>query len=142
MTDSPKSDLRFIYISDDVWLNLKKQAVLEGNSVSKIVRTVIEAYFENPFNVNLPERRGLGEDSDMYSTRGVYIPLELWNQLISWSKGRKKASKSGLIQLLISKYLGDPVPFQGNNSSDFQFTSPKDGFFIDLDKRPGNNSDT
>ena len=57
MTDSPKSDLRFIYISDDVWLNLKKQAVLEGNSVSKIVRTVIEAYFENPFNVF--NKRGL-----------------------------------------------------------------------------------
>jgi hypothetical protein len=135
VTDSEHGLPRFIYISNRTWAAIKQQATLEGQSVSSLVEYILSVFFEEPYEIPLPERRSLSEEEAlMYHTRAVYIGVSLWNRLKDWSKQKNKASKSGLLEVLIKKYLGLDEPIEKQRSDGPHIKIPENGFVIDLDK--------
>ena len=134
MPEAERGQARFIYISNRAWAALKQQATLEGQSVSSLVTYILATFFEEPYDVPLPERRSLSEEEAlMYRTRAVYISTPAWDELKHWSQGKNKASKSGLIEVLIKKYLGMDQPVE-KQPDEVRIKIPENGFVIDLDK--------
>ena len=83
----------------------------------------------------MPERRSLSEEEAlMYRTRAVYIGASIWNRLKEWSRGKNKATKSGLIEVLIKTYMGMDKPAAIPQPDGPRIKIPENGFVIDLDK--------
>ena len=134
MAEAERRQARFIYISNRAWAALKQQATLEGQTVSSLVAYILATFFEEPYDVPLPERRSLSEEEAlMYRTRAVYISTPAWNELKDWSKRKNKASNLGLIEVLIKKYLSLDEPLEKQPEGP-RIKIPENGFVIELDK--------
>jgi hypothetical protein len=112
-----------VYLSHNVWGELKLHAFHERTSASDVVNYVVEQYLKERTK-NLPAaslqlsiHRSHNRDEDRQG-RSVYFRPELWDQLQDLAK-IENFSVASLIENLLAIYLGLAPQVEPKNSSEY-----------------------
>jgi len=96
---------RNIYLSDLVWAEVKRRAVIENINASLLVAYVIGAYLRSPRDLNIPMRRAKSKLEDTLGGRTVHLPDQLYRQVKELCR-KKGYTISVLTEYLLREYLG------------------------------------
>ncbi len=100
-----KTEMHTLYLSDSVWGELKRRAVMERSDASKITDYVLRAFLKYMPVVKLPQRRARVKTMERLSRRNLHLQKETWDRIAEVAQ-EKKFSVSGLIEFLLRRYLG------------------------------------
>lgn len=105
---SPKpreTEMHTLYLSDAVWGELKRRAVIEGSDASKLTDYVLRTFMKFMPAIDLPRRRHRREIRERLNRRNLHLGKETWER-ISKDAREKKYSVSVLTEYLLRRYLG------------------------------------
>lgn len=105
---SPKpreTEMHTLYLSDGVWGELKRRAVMEGSDASKITDYVLRTFMKFMPAIDLPRRRHRGGTRDRLNRRNLHLGKDTWER-ISKDSREKRYSVSVLAEYLLRSYLG------------------------------------
>ena len=94
-----------LYLSDSVWGELKRRAVMEGSDASKIADYVLRAFLEQAPGIELPQRRSRAETLERLNRRNLHLRKDTWVRVAKVAQ-EKKVSISVLTEYLLRNYLG------------------------------------
>ena len=94
-----------LYLSDAVWGELKRRAVMEGSVASKITDYVLRTFLKFMPAINLPQRRTRVKTREKLNRRNLHLQKDTWERIAEIAK-EKKYSVSVLTEYLLRRYLG------------------------------------
>jgi hypothetical protein len=95
-----------VYLSDTVWAELRKHAVLQpGQNAGTVIEYLLDSWLSGEFEVNVPARTRTDDTEFAASDRTLYLRPGLWANVTSSCKARG-SSPSRLIEALLRRYLG------------------------------------
>lgn len=104
-----ETEMHTLYLSDAVWGELKRRAVMEGSDASKLTDYVLRTYLKFMPAIDLPRRRPRGETREKLNRRNLHLGKDTWER-ISIDAQEKKHSVSVLVEYLLRRYLGMEIP--------------------------------
>jgi hypothetical protein len=99
-----QTELHTLYLSDSVWGELKRRAVMEKSDASKITDYVLRAFLKYLPAVKLPQRRSRIKTMERLSRRNLHLRKETWDRVAKVAQ-EKKYSVSVLTEFLLRSYL-------------------------------------
>ncbi len=100
-----ETEMHTLYLSDAVWGELKRRAVIEGSDASKLTDYVLRTFLKFMPAIDLPQRRPRGESRGRLNRRNLHLQKATWER-ISRDAQEKKYSISVLTEYLLRRYLG------------------------------------
>jgi hypothetical protein len=94
-----------LYLSDDVWGETKRRAVIESSEASTLVNRVLETYLVDPSPLDLRQRRSRGDVPFNLNIRTVFVQDWVWKRVQQLSE-EWQFSVSVLCEYLLRNYLG------------------------------------
>jgi len=94
-----------LYLSDTVWGELKRCAVMEGSDASKITDYVLRTFLKFIPAINLPQRRTRVKTQEKLNRRNLHLQVDTWERIAEIAQERKY-SVSVLTEYLLRRYLG------------------------------------
>ena len=101
-----------LYLSRQVWGELKARAFQENASASEIITYLLSDFLKaRPADLNLPryQPRMVEDGVEQRKGRSVYVPARLW-QAVQDMADRQHFSVTGLVESLLKNYLGLLAP--------------------------------
>ena len=99
-----KTEIHALYLSDTVWGELKRRAVMEGSDASKLSDYVLRTYLKYMPAVRLPQRRMRVETPQKLNRRNLHLRKDTWERVAAVAR-EKKFSISVLTEFLLRNYL-------------------------------------
>lgn len=94
-----------LYLSDTLWGELKRRAVMEGSDASKITDYVLRTYLKYMPALKLSQRRSrLGRTMERLNRRNLHLRKDTWERIAKVAQ-EKKYSISVLTEFLLRSYL-------------------------------------
>lgn len=103
--ESLETKLHTLYLSDIVWGELKRRAVLEGSDSSKITDYVLRTFLKFMPALNLPHRRRRVKTQEKLNRRNLHLQVDTWQRIAEIAQERNY-SVSVLTEYLLRRYLG------------------------------------
>jgi len=104
-SQSRETEMHTLYLSDAVWGELKRRAVMEGSDASKTTDYALRTYLKFMPAIDLPQRRPRGGTQARLNRRNLHLMKDTWER-ISKDAREKKYSVSVLAEYLLRRYLG------------------------------------
>ncbi|OGO26960.1 MAG: hypothetical protein A2Z16_13355 [Chloroflexi bacterium RBG_16_54_18] len=104
-----ETEMHTLYLSDTVWGELKRRAVLEGSDASKITDYVLRTFLKYMPAVKLPKRRTRVENQEKLNRRNLHLRKDTWEGIAKVAQ-EKEYSISVLTEFLLRRYLGLNIP--------------------------------
>jgi len=102
---SGETELHTLYLSDTVWGELKRRAVIERSNASKIADYVLRTFLKFTPAIDLPRRRSRSRISERLNRRNLHLQVDTWERVVEIAQ-EKKYSISVLTEYLLRRYLG------------------------------------
>jgi|GEM_PF-412654 len=105
--DDPKhreAELHTLYLSNTVWGELKRRAVMEGSDASKLTDYVLGAFLKYRPAIKLPPRRPRGKTVEKLKRRNLHLRKGTWEH-VAMDAQEKNYSISVLTEFLLRNYL-------------------------------------
>jgi hypothetical protein len=99
-----ETEIHALYLSDTVWGELKRRAVMEGSDASKITDYVLRTYLKYMPAVRLPQRRVRVGTPQKLNRRNLHLRKDTWERVAAIAR-EKKFSISVLTEFLLRNYL-------------------------------------
>jgi hypothetical protein len=100
-----ETEMHTLYLSNTVWGELKRRAVIEGRDASKITDYVLGIFLQDMPGVKLPQRRAKTATGEKLRRRNLHLRIDTWEHIAKIAQG-KKYSVSVLAEFLLRNYLG------------------------------------
>lgn len=100
-----QTKMHTLYLSNAVWGELKRRAVMDESTASKIADYVLQAFLKYTPAVKLPQRRPRAKDARKLNRRNLHLRKDTWEGIVKISQ-EEKYSISVLSEYLLRKYLG------------------------------------
>lgn len=104
-----ETEMHTLYLSDSVWGELKRRAVIEGSDASKIADSVLRAFLEQMPGVELRQRRSRAETQERLNRRNLHLRKDTWARVAQVAQ-EKKVSISVLTEYLLRNHLDLEIP--------------------------------
>lgn len=102
--ESYETGIHALYLSDTVWGELKRRAVIEGSNASKITDRVLRTYLKYMPTVRLPQRRARVETPEKLNRRNLHLRKATWEGVAAVTR-EMNFSISVLTEFLLRNYL-------------------------------------
>jgi hypothetical protein len=99
------TELHTLYLSNTVWGELKRRAVLDGSTASQIANYVLQTFLKYMPAVRLPQRRSRAGTREKLNRRNLHLKKDTWERIAKVSQ-EGKYSISLLTEYLLRRYLG------------------------------------
>ncbi len=100
-----ETEMHTLYLSDTVWGELKRCAVMEASDASKLTDYVLRTFLKFMPAIDLPQRRPRGGTQEKLNQRNLHLQKDTWKR-ISTDAQEKRYSVSVLAEYLLRRYLG------------------------------------
>jgi hypothetical protein len=100
----PETELHTLYLSNTVWGELKRRAVMDGSTASQIADYVLQTFLKYKPAVRLPQRRPPLGTREILSRRNLHLGKDTWERIAGVAQ-EGKYSVSILTEYLLRKYL-------------------------------------
>jgi hypothetical protein len=100
-----ETELHTLYLSNTVWGELKRRAVMDGSTASQIADYVLRAFLQYMPAVRLPQRRSRAATLEKLNRRNLHLRKDTWEHIAKIAQ-EEKYSISVLTEYLLRKYLG------------------------------------
>jgi hypothetical protein len=102
---SGETEMHTLYLSDAIWGELKRRAVIERSNASKIADYVLRTFLKFTPAIDLPRRRSRLRISDRLNRRNLHLQVDTWERVDEIAR-EKRYSISVLTEYLLRRYLG------------------------------------
>lgn len=100
-----ETEMHTLYLSNTVWGELKRRAVMEGSDASKLTDYVLQTFLKFMPATDLPQRRTRVETDEILKRRNLHLRKDTWEWVAKVAQ-EKKHSVSVLTEFLLRNYLG------------------------------------
>ena len=100
-----ETEMHTLYLSNTVWGELKRRAVMDGSTASKITNYVLQTFLKYMPAVRLPHRRPRAGTLEKLNRRNLHLGKDTWERIAKVAQ-EGKYSISILTEYLLRRYLG------------------------------------